>query len=443
VDLVRLDREAEEAWLFKHVVTQEVAYESLPFAIRTSLHGRVGAYIERVEADGLDQHLDVLAHHYSRSGDLAKKIEFLGRAADAAQAAYANAAAVDYLERLLPLLEGPARVRASLQLGKIRELVGDRPGAEAVETDALRIAEELGDPASQGWCHAALAEVSRKQGRFDQAAGHLETAGRLFREAGADDGVGQVLHLAGTVAAQRGDYAAAQARYEESLPIRERLGDKASMGGLFSNLGVIAEYRGDYAAARELNERALELRTEIGDRWAIGVSQNNLGMIALHENRLEEARRRFEESMRLNLEVGDPWMVAIGHNNVGNALRGLGNHVEAAAHYATGLRTNRDLDDRWALGFLLEDVAILAAQTGEPERAFTLLGAAETLRAETGTPRGPSLEEELASHLAAAREEVGSEAAAAAVARGRTTDLAAALDLALAVCNQEPETGRT
>ena len=32
-DLVSVDREAEQAYLFKHVVTQEVAYESLPFAI--------------------------------------------------------------------------------------------------------------------------------------------------------------------------------------------------------------------------------------------------------------------------------------------------------------------------------------------------------------------------------------------------------------------------
>ena len=33
-DLVSLDRDAEQAYLFKHVATQEVAYESLPFALR-------------------------------------------------------------------------------------------------------------------------------------------------------------------------------------------------------------------------------------------------------------------------------------------------------------------------------------------------------------------------------------------------------------------------
>ena len=51
-DLVNLDRVAEQAYLFKHVATQEVAYESLPFALRTMLHGRVGRWLEAAEPDG-------------------------------------------------------------------------------------------------------------------------------------------------------------------------------------------------------------------------------------------------------------------------------------------------------------------------------------------------------------------------------------------------------
>src|SRR4029079_12712172 len=64
LDLVALDREADQAWMFKHVVTQEVAYESLPFALRTVLHGLVGDYIERTEADDLDRSAPLLQHHY-------------------------------------------------------------------------------------------------------------------------------------------------------------------------------------------------------------------------------------------------------------------------------------------------------------------------------------------------------------------------------------------
>src|SRR4029077_8451159 len=113
---------AEQTYLFKHVVTQEVAYESMPFAIRSMLHERVGRHIEEAEADAIDRHLDLLAHHYSRSENMPKKREYLGRAGDAAQAAYANQAAIDYFERLAPLVEQGARVDALLKLGGVLEL---------------------------------------------------------------------------------------------------------------------------------------------------------------------------------------------------------------------------------------------------------------------------------------------------------------------------------
>ena len=90
LDLVALDREAEQAWMFKHVVTQEVAYESLPFALRAVLHGLVGDHIERSEADDLDRYVPLLEHHFWRSDREDKKVLYLRKAAEMAQASYAN-----------------------------------------------------------------------------------------------------------------------------------------------------------------------------------------------------------------------------------------------------------------------------------------------------------------------------------------------------------------
>jgi tetratricopeptide (TPR) repeat protein len=322
-----------------------------------------------------------------------------------------------------------------LKLAKVRELVGDWPAAGSTAEAALAIALELGDRRAEGWCHAALAEVSRKQGQLDAASDHLIAAEAAFRAVDAEDGIGRVLHLGGTLAAQTGDYETARSRYQESLRIRERLDDKASMGGLLSNLGVVAEYQGDYAESRQFNERALALRTELGDRWSIAVSQNNLGMLALHEEQFQEARDRFTETMRLNLEVGDPWMVAIAQNNLGNANRGLGDIDDARRSYAAALAAYRALDDRWAMAFLLEDIAVLLGRTAEGATdAFRLLGAAETLRSEIGSPRGPGLDAELASSLSAARTSVGDGSADAAIGDGRTMGFDAAMDLAAGRC---------
>ena len=433
-DLVNLDREADQAYLFKHVATQEVAYESLPYGVRAMLHGRVGRYLEEAAGEGIDRVIDLLAHHFWHGDDEDRKRTYLARAAESAQAAYANDAAIAYQERLITLLSGRDLASALIKLGKTLEFVGQWSRAEEVDAQALSLATELDDTVLQGWSETALAEVARRQGRFDEAAARLGRAESLFVTVGASDGEGQVLQQAGTVAAQRGDYDSARARYLESIAIREELHDTKSLGSLYSNLAIVDEYGGDYAAARTHNEQALALRSEAGDRWGIGVSLNNLAMIALHEGALAEARSRLEEALRLLREVGDTWMLAIGQNNLGNATRDLGDHTAARENYAASLRTYGDLDDRWALAFILEDIGILACETGRPGDGLQLLGVTETLRSTTGSPRGAALDAELVERFASARSSLGDMAADAAVEQGRSMDLEAALDLAVAIC---------
>ena len=436
--LVNVDQQAAGTYLFKHVVTQEVAYESMPFAFRAMLHERTGAYIEETEAPSIDRHLDLLAHHYSRSANAPKKREYLGRAGDAAQGHYANPAAIDYFERLAPLVEGPERVDVLLKLGKVLELVGNWSRAEEIDRQALALAEALADDHSRAACETALAEVARKQGRFDEAFALLERAAERFGSLREEPGVARVFHLVGTIAAQRGDYDKAVESYGTSLAIRERMGDKASMGGLLSNLGVVAEYRGDYATGRAFYERALALRTEIGDRWAIGVSMNNVGINALNQESYLEAREWFTKSMHLCREVGDAWMVAIGLNNLGNANRGLGDYESARRHYADSLRAYSSYEDRWALAFLLEDIGILAALEGDPRSALVLIGAADASREAIQAPRAPSLEEDIATTIATSVASLAVEERTACRARGQALGLREAIGFALERC-ERPE----
>ena len=86
LELTSLDSpEPDLAYIFKHIVTQEVAYETLPFETRAVLHEQIGRFIERVYPGMLDQYLDLLAYHYDRSENQDKKREFLPKAGVAAR----------------------------------------------------------------------------------------------------------------------------------------------------------------------------------------------------------------------------------------------------------------------------------------------------------------------------------------------------------------------
>jgi class 3 adenylate cyclase/tetratricopeptide (TPR) repeat protein len=430
-DLVNLDREAEQAWLFKHVVTQEVAYESLPFAVREMLHGRIGRHIEETAGDAIDRQLDLLAYHFWRGDDEVRKRDYLGRAADAAREAYANSAAIDYYERLVPMLEQQERVATMLKLAKVLQVVGELARAQTVAAEAGALAANAGYVLQVAWADASLAETAKRQSRFEEATARLDTALGRFRDLQADAGVGDMLHLAGVIAQLQGDYATAGQRYQESRSVREGIGDLAGVATTDGNLAILAEFDGDYAAALELNDGALALRRRIGDRRGIGIGEMNAGYYRILTADLQSARAHLEEALRLSRELGDRAMVAHSTFTLGNAERDLGDHRAAAARYAEALELQRELDDRFSLTFILEDVGVLLAAAGEEEEGFELLGGAEAVRGQIGSPRPPTLDLELAAHFATARQTLGDDVADAAVARGRGWTFDEAVDAAI------------
>jgi class 3 adenylate cyclase/tetratricopeptide (TPR) repeat protein len=436
LDLVKLDRPAEEEYIFKHVVTQEVAYESMPFAIRADLHERAGGFIEESEPDAIDRHLDLLAHHYWHSENVPKKREFLVRAGEAAQANYANAAAIDYFERAVPLLDGADRWRVTRELGAVLEVTGDWPAAERAYRDALALADEAGDASAAAWTDTFLADLARKRGDYDDASNWVEKAQTGFDALGDDVGLGRVLQIAGTVAATQGDFETARRDLEASLTIRRELGDEAAMGALLSNLGVMAEYEGDYERSRALHEEGLALRESVGDKGAIAISRMNLGNVLLLLGHVDEALACQEESLRLRRETGDPWMIALGEHNLGILTRSQGDLDATRELFAGALVVYREHGEKWALAFMLEDVAVVATLVGEAGLALRLAGAGAALRDEIGAPRGQADQEEFDVQLAPAREALGGRADEIWEG-GRQLQLDEALGLALAFCERE------
>ncbi len=430
-ELVLLDVEADDSYLFKHVVTQEVAYESLPFGIRASLHGQVGRYVEEHEPDAVERNLDLLAHHYWHADDPEKKREYLVRAGKAAQANYANAAAIDYFERAAPLLEGADRWEVARRLGEALEVTGDWPAAERAYRDALALADGMSDPTAAAWTDVALADLARKRGAYDEASSWLAVAHGRFDELGDRVGLGRVLQIHGTVAATRGDFVKARDLLEASLEIRRELGDKAAMGALLSNLGIMAEYDGDYDRSWALQEEGLGYRVEAGDKGAIAISLMNLGNVLLLRGNVTEARDCQEESLRLRRETGDPWMIALGEHNLGLLTRSQGDYRTTRSLFPRALRTYRDAGDRWAIAFMLEDVAVLATLLGEHAIALRLAGAGSAVREEIGAPRGSADQEELDNHLRASRDALGP-GASGAWDDGRSLGLDSATEEALA-----------
>jgi class 3 adenylate cyclase/tetratricopeptide (TPR) repeat protein len=67
----------ELEYIFKHILTQEVAYNSLLHKRRKEIHGKIGKAIEEIYVERLEEFYEMLAYHYSKSENLEKACHYL------------------------------------------------------------------------------------------------------------------------------------------------------------------------------------------------------------------------------------------------------------------------------------------------------------------------------------------------------------------------------
>lgn len=95
----------ELEYIFKHALTQEVAYESLLKQRRREIHGRIALTIEELYADRLGQHYELLAHHWELSDSPDRAIEYLVLAGEKSNNNQAANSAVDFFTRALEQID--------------------------------------------------------------------------------------------------------------------------------------------------------------------------------------------------------------------------------------------------------------------------------------------------------------------------------------------------
>jgi predicted ATPase len=98
-------KEKDERYIFKHILTQEVAYDSISYKRKRDLHLSVAGFIERKYRKSIEEVLGFLTHHYYRGKDWEKAFYYSIEAGDKAKRAYANVEALSYYDRALEILE--------------------------------------------------------------------------------------------------------------------------------------------------------------------------------------------------------------------------------------------------------------------------------------------------------------------------------------------------
>lgn len=104
LDFTRLTNpESETTYLFKHPITQKVAYRLVEPELRRQVHRAVAERLEHTHTDHLASFYPLIAYHLIRANEVAKAVDYLEKAGEQALRSYANPEAIDHFERLLAL----------------------------------------------------------------------------------------------------------------------------------------------------------------------------------------------------------------------------------------------------------------------------------------------------------------------------------------------------
>jgi tetratricopeptide (TPR) repeat protein len=387
-------RDPEVTYIFKHALTQEVAYQSLLGSRRKDLHRRVAEAMVAVFAERLGELRSIIGEHFLRGEAWQEAADYLIEAGNAAARLFAHAEArLHYdgaLEALthLPETDENNRRRVDTTIKKVAVSFGaDKPEEYLARLAQIEpVARALPAPdGGPGPDRLRLARVHFWIGRAHYYRNEPREAIRYYRDVLAvaqEFGDWELAAIPASTLGQvtllvQGQYGKAEPLLRRAVEALERAGDWPEWTMALGYLAMALAARGAYLEGLAEGERALARAREMNNPRSIGVTHlvlsgvcrlggDTAGMLAHSCAAIDAAER-----------AGDWLDVYVGFGLRAWAESRLGRHDAAIASMAH----SKEVGQRLGGGIILSDLftaaeAEIALNAGRVEDALVLAEAA-------------------------------------------------------------------
>jgi len=263
----------QSTYIFKHALTQEVAYYSLLLKRRKEIHAAVGRAIEALYPDRLEEHYELLAYHYSRSANANKAVDYLTLANQKAAKLRAMEEAKAYFDEAMAHLDTlpdsaenrQRRISLLISQGEVFLLLAKTSEYYEILTGYEPMAIELGNQALLGALYSRMGYCVYELGHFDQSIKTLTKAVELCEAAGNIEDAGYAYAWLGWPHLYRGHYDQVLAVKEDLLRTMEQ---RFNPCWLVRGLGAAARAcicLGRWDQAVEEAQKALKIAEESSD----------------------------------------------------------------------------------------------------------------------------------------------------------------------------------
>jgi tetratricopeptide (TPR) repeat protein len=342
--LVRPVIEPDPAYIFKHVLTQESAYQSLLKTQRRQIHQRVAEAIERAFAGELDSVSDVLAYHWEQAEVPERARHYLVRAGRNAARRFANQEAVTAFTRALALAEDApshevqaiyeARAESHYLLTRVEAALADGQAALALAQQAGRLVDE-----SRIMTRMATLQMFR-----GDAAAAVELARRVEANAQAlqDPALAlSAIMVVAFVAQNDGRISEAYPRLRHALFVSREADKPALQAEILWYLALLNNFMGRFGRAVALACQGVEATRRSGDRGFEPVLRYTVGLAEACRGNYDTALAAIEAGHTAAQEIQLPLGLARYGNHRGFLCSELGDWETAYQWDVAGLEPAR------------------------------------------------------------------------------------------------------
>lgn len=341
----------EWVYLFQHAMTHEVAYESLPYARRQTLHAAVAEWVERRNVENLRPFHPVLAFHYSRAAAHEPALRYSLLAAKDAQAIFANKEAVDLYnlaEKHLQALGVEAhwesavdlrlsRAEALLLLGDFGTAVEDGNVGKTLSwqhQDVLRFVKALN----------LLSELKYRQSKFDEAISFAQEVVEKWADAAPQTELARAYHWLGMAASSTRMHDLAQSSLKKAEEITLKLKDDKRLARVLEGMAFNSFMQKDLESALSAMQRSVALSRDFNNPANTASSLNNIALIQFQLGNPQQSLETIGEAIDIGKESSRNFL-AQALSNQGEVLSYLGRYAEANAAFEKAIALFTAMDD--------------------------------------------------------------------------------------------------
>lgn len=373
LDVVKPEDDADLLnYIFKNLLTRDVAYDSLLFAHRREYHHRIGLCLEALHEEELAEQCEELARHFYQSEDDRRAVRYLSMAGDKAFDLFANESAEDYFTKALeraPADEPLGRFKLLSMRAKVYTVVGRSDAQKRDLDEALEIAEAQGDLKGKVNTLDNLAQYYFK-------VNELDTMERVIEEARAildriDHPVGRVMILIkmGALRYTRNDFQGALRQWQEGSSEAERIGDRTNLSVAITNCGLANKALGDLDRAHEHYQRSIEIDRAAGNLKSEAVNLGNLGVLYHQRGDFDAALEVYRRALEIGRGIGSKEIQARNLGNLAMIYQLRGERTKALQSQQEKLTIEQMMGYRRGQAMTLSNIGMWYAEDGELDQA--------------------------------------------------------------------------